>query len=623
MNKTLALTALLALLMLAGFNNKVYSQYPEVPDTTIARGQAQDAEIKRLSDLAWEQALPIVMAEAEAGKPFVPWASRPEHLTKAEIPAFPGAVGPGAYTAGGRGGRVITVTNLNDSGEGSFRWACEQGGARIIVFNVAGVIQLKSPIHVRAPYLTIAGQSAPGDGVCIAGETFEIDTHDVIIRHMRFRRGSTDVYYRNDALGGNPVGNIILDHCSGSWGLDEVISIYRHVYDRDSTGKGTKMPTVNMTIQNSMFAEGLDTYNHAFGGTLGGNESLVVRNLFASNVGRNPSISSGAFNYINNVIFNYWNRTSDGIGAYGRLNIINNYYKPGPITPKGKPIEHRVVKLETSTENLKRMLVINQDGQNAAPSQNQRAPRRGHIYVEGNYVDGNPVVSQDNWKGGVQLGDSSATGPYTAMLRATEPAPLPNFSEKDIMTAEAAFTFVMENVGATLPKRDAVDERIIKTVISGQAILAPDAKEFETPYVKRRLPIDSYKSGIITNIQQVGGLPEYKGEPYLDSDMDGMPDAWEKANKLNPNDASDAMLDCNGDGYTNIEKYINGIDTRKKVDWTNPENNRDTLAGKNSLMDRAGNNNTIVIVLIVIMLALILFRRKKGCAFCKSPEKNK
>lgn len=119
-------------------------------------------------------------------------------------------------------------------------------------------------------------------------------------------------------------------------------------------------------------------------------------------------------------------------------------------------------------------------------------------------------------------------------------------------------------MGATLPKRDAVDERIIKTVITGQAIPAPDAEEFETPYVKRRLPADSYKSGIITHIQQVGGLPEYKGEPYLDSDMDGMPDAWEKANKLNPNDPSDAILDCNGDGYTNIEKYLNGIDTRKK-----------------------------------------------------------
>ncbi len=628
MNKKLCSTALLALLMLTGFNNRMYGQYPVVPDTTRTRGLAQDAEIKRLSDSAWQQALPVVLAEAEAGRPYVPWASRPEHLTKAAIPAFPGAVGPGAYTAGGRGGRVITVTNLNDSGEGSFRWACEQGGARIIVFNVSGVIHLKSPIHVRAPYLTIAGQSAPGDGVCIAGETFEIDTHDVIIRHMRFRRGSTDVYYRNDALGGNPVGNIILDHCSGSWGLDEVISIYRHMYNRDSTGIGTKMPTVNMTIQNSIFAEGLDTYNHAFGGTLGGNECLVVRNLFASNVGRNPSISSSAFNYINNVVFNYWNRTADGIGAYGRLNVINNYYKPGPITPKGKAIEHRVVKLETSTDNLKRMMNISQDEQVPAPDQPDRTPRRGHIYVEGNYVDGNPIVSRDNWEGGVQLSDSSATGPYTAMLRAKEPAPLPNFSERDIMTAEAAFRFVMEKVGATLPKRDAVDERIIKTVITGQAILAPDAEEFETPYVKRRLPADSYKSGIITHIQQVGGLPEYKGEPYLDSDMDGMPDAWEKANKLNPNDPSDAILDCNGDGYTNIEKYLNGIDTRKKIDWTKPGNNRDTLDGKSSLMDRASNNsNIVVIVLIAIMLALLLFRRKKARGYSyschKSPEQNK
>jgi hypothetical protein len=196
------------------------------------------------------------------------------------------------------------------------------------------------------------------------------------------------------------------------------------------------------------------------------------------------------------------------------------------------------------------------------------------------------------------------------------------------MTAEAAFRFVMEKVGATLPKRDAVDERIIKTVITGQAIPAPDAEEFETPYVKRRLPADSYKSGIITHIQQVGGLPEYKGEPYLDSDMDGMPDAWEKANKLNPNDPSDAILDCNGDGYTNIEKYLNGIDTRKKVDWTKPGNNRDTLDGKSSLMDRASNNsNIVVIVLIAIMLALLLFRRKKACGYSyschKSPEQNK
>ena len=134
------------------------------------------------------------------------------------------------YTPGGRGGRVLTVTTLADSGPGSLRWACEQGGARIVVFNVSGVIRLASPISVRAPYITIAGQTAPGDGVCVAGESFLIDTHDVIIRHMRFRRGSTSLLRRDDALGGNPVGNVIIDHCSCQWGLDENLSIYRHTW---------------------------------------------------------------------------------------------------------------------------------------------------------------------------------------------------------------------------------------------------------------------------------------------------------------------------------------------------------------------------------------------------------
>ncbi len=160
------------------------------------------------------------------------------------------------------------VTNLNDSGEGSLRWACEQGGARIVVFNVAGIIRLKSPIIVRAPYITIAGQTAPGDGVCVAGESFWVDTHDVVVRHMRFRRGETNVGRRDDGFGGNPVGNIMLDHISASWGLDENISFYRHMYDDGNGGKEQKLGTVNVTIQNSISAEALDTWNHAFGSTL-------------------------------------------------------------------------------------------------------------------------------------------------------------------------------------------------------------------------------------------------------------------------------------------------------------------------------------------------------------------
>ncbi|HEY6915325.1 MAG TPA: thrombospondin type 3 repeat-containing protein, partial [Paludibacter sp.] len=138
--------------------------------------------------------------------------------------------------------------------------------------------------------------------------------------------------------------------------------------------------------------------------------------------------------------------------------------------------------------------------------------------------------------------------------------------------------------GATFPKRDAVDARVVKTVITGKPIYVENAPLFIPKYVKRRLPVDSYKKGIITDIRQVGGLPEYKGQPYTDSDNDGMPDAWEKANGLNPNDPADAVKDCNGDGYTNIEKYINGIDTKKKVDWKKPKNNHDTLAGRTSLL---------------------------------------
>ena len=248
----------------------VAAQYPVIPDSVKIRGEEQQKEIDRKSDEAWAKALPVVMSEAAQGRPYKPWASKPEDLIKSNIPAFPGAEGGGAYTPGGRGGKVIVVNSLADSGPGTLREACETGGARIVVFNVSGVIRLKTPINVRAPYITIAGQTAPGDGVCVTGASFLLDTHDIIIRHMRFRRGAQDVFFRDDALGGNCVGNVIIDHCSASWGLDENMSVYRHVYNRDSTGHGLKLPTVNITIQNSIFSEALDCYNHAFGATIGG-----------------------------------------------------------------------------------------------------------------------------------------------------------------------------------------------------------------------------------------------------------------------------------------------------------------------------------------------------------------
>ena len=253
--------------------------YPEYPDSTRLRGERMKGMFRRHADSAWAKVWPVVEKEAKQGRPYRPWASKPEDLLRARIPAFPGAEGGGAYTQGGRGGRVYVVTNVNDSGPGSFREACEAGGARIIVFNVAGVIRLQSPISIRAPYVTIAGQTAPGDGVCITGHSVLIDTHDVIIRHMRFRRGNTDVMFRDDALGGNTVGNIIVDHCSGSWGCDENMSIYRHVYDRGRTNQ--KLPAVNITMQNCIFSEALDIYSHAFGATIGGHNCMFNRNLFA------------------------------------------------------------------------------------------------------------------------------------------------------------------------------------------------------------------------------------------------------------------------------------------------------------------------------------------------------
>lgn len=538
------------------------AQYPVIPDSVKERATRQGAEIERKSNEAWEKALPIVMEQAAKGRPYKPWASKPEDLLKNTIPAFPGAEGGGAYTAGGRGGKVIVVTSLADEGPGTLREACETGGARIIVFNVSGVIRLNSPINVRAPYVTIAGQTAPGDGVCVTGGSFLIDTHDVVIRHMRFRRGMQDVAFRDDALGGNAVGNIIIDHCSASWGLDENMSIYRHVYNRAADGYGLKLPTVNITIQNSVFSEALDAYNHAFGATIGGHNSMFCRNLFASNISRNCSVGmNGGFNLVNNVIYNWWNRSVDGGDNTSLFNIINNYYKPGPITPLDKPISYRILKPEAGRDKSQPVSF-------------------GKAYVNGNIVDGNSKVTKNNWDGGVQVFDEAHADEHMANIKVDQPFDMPPVA---IMDAKAAYSFVLSNVGANFPRRDAVDARIVKTVKTGKAIYVENAPEFTSPFVKRRLPADSYKLGIITDIRQVGGLPEYKGESYLDTDGDGMPDAWEKANGLNPNNPADATLDCNGDGYTNIEKYINGIDTQKKVDWTNQKNNHDTLAKRKSL----------------------------------------
>ncbi|GAB3417089.1 polysaccharide lyase [Niabella aquatica] len=525
--------------LLAGTLSVASAQYPQVSKEDQQKAKELMDAAERHSDSMWAIAYPIIKKEATEGRPYIPWASRYDELPHAAIPAFPGAEGGGKFATGGRGGKVYVVTNLNDDGPGSFRWACEQGGARVVVFNVAGIIRLKSPLIIRAPYISIYGQSAPGDGVCIAGESVWINTHDVIIRYMRFRRGETWVGRRDDAIGGNPVGNIMIDHVSASWGLDENMSMYRHMYN-DSTGKiEDKFGTVNITIQNSIFSEALDTWNHAFGSTLGGENCSFMRNLWANNAGRNPSVGwNGVFNFVNNVVYNWVHRSIDGGDYRAQFNIINNYFQPGPSTPRNNNVGHRILKPESGRSKLSYKVY-------------------GRAYVNGNVMEGYPKITADNWAGGVQVEELDGVGEHEGYMRQRKPLIMPALT---ILNANAARTFVLANAGATLPRRDAVDARIIKEVTTGKATAIQGVKLPETQFQHRRLPVDSYKQGIITDISQVGGYPEYKGTAYKDSDNDGMPDDYERKKGLNPNNASDASaFSKSGSGYTNIEEYLNSL----------------------------------------------------------------
>ncbi|TAK98151.1 MAG: polysaccharide lyase, partial [Verrucomicrobia bacterium] len=455
----------------------------------------------------------------------------------------------------------IVVTNLNDSGPGSLRDACGQGGPRIVVFNVAGIIRLKAALSVRAPYITIAGSTAPGDGICIAGNTFELNTHDVILRHLRFRRGKTEAADRDDSLGGNPVGNIIIDHCSTSWSLDENLSMYRHMYHPPGGDKDLKLPTVNVTIQNCISSESLNIYHHAFGSTIGGLNSTFHHNLWACNTGRNPSVGMyGDFTFVNNVLFNWRHRTIDGGDHMSLYNIINNYFKPGPGTPDGE-IAYRLLKPESERSKT-------------------AVDHFGMAYVNGNIVEGNERVTKDNWDGGVQPQSRAPLAEVLTKIRTNTPfahAPL------QIQPADKAYETVLANAGATLPHRDSVDERIITEVRTGKIPPMQIAKGSQEKaqfygYAQKYTDelADLVTKGFVTDPSEVGGWPEYKGTPYKDTDGDGLPDDWEKAHGLNPSDPSDAAGDLNGDGYSNIEKFIYGLDPKaKKADWTDLKNNVD------------------------------------------------
>ncbi|MDW8263256.1 MAG: hypothetical protein RMJ35_12085, partial [Phycisphaerales bacterium] len=277
----------------------------------------------------------------------------------------------------------------------------------------------------------------------------------------------------------------------------------------------------------------------------------------------------GDFNLINNVIYNWRHRTVDGGDQTSRVNLINNYFKPGPATPVGAPISYRIIRPESRAKGP--------DGQ----------PLWGQYYVCGNVVEGNDRVTADNWNGGVQFGGddrrdpASAVQSFIAAARSEKPMPM---APVTIHSAHEAYEIVLANAGATLPRRDAVDERIVSMVRSG-SFTPPRVPDdiFEqlnkVGYTEERIRemIALIHKGIITDPSQVGGYPAYQGTPYADADSDGMPDDWEREHGLNPSDPGDSTGDLNGDGYTNIEKFIYGIDPKQKIDFTDLKNNRDLL----------------------------------------------
>lgn len=435
--------------------------------------------------------------------------------------AFPTAEGYGKYSKGGRGGDVYEVTNLNDSGQGSLRAAIEASGPRTVVFRVSGTITLESPLTIKNPFITIAGQTAPGDGISIRRHPINIGADHVIIRYLRVRLGdeSGEDY---DAISGRYCKHLIVDHVSSSWSVDECVSIYHC----DSI-------TVQWCIiSESMYGSNHIKGHHGFGGIWGSNYGTYHHNLIASHSSRNPRFASGCGNtdYRNNVVYNWGYQSTYGGEKqqkgntkfnFTNINMVANYYKPGPATRPGE-VSYRI----------------------ASPSFRSDEDR-GMWYIAENIMEGNKDVSKDNWNGGVQ------TKMAFDKIKMEEPWPSMPINQQ---TAKVAYKIVLDNAGSILPKRDVIDERILKDAREGNATY--EGKSYKN---NQEVADKSKITGIIDTQADVGGWPELKSLPApVDTDHDGMPDAWEKANKLDPKNADDRNK-VGADGYTMLEKYLNSI----------------------------------------------------------------
>ena len=450
--------------------------------------------------------------------------------------AFPTAEGYGRFARGGRGGRVIEVTNLNDSGPGSYRAAVEAEGPRTIIFRVSGIIHLKSPCAVHNPYCTVAGQTAPGDGICLADYgAGAYGTHDVIIRYMRFRVGD-GAQRAMDGAGLGYCDNCIMDHCSISWSSDE-----------GTSSRGAK----NITSQRNIVAEALQhgphyrasdrtkLETHAFAGSISGDIGSYHHNLLADCTDRNWSLAGGLtqsakyagyLDIRNNVVYNWTARTTDG--GVKALNYVNNYYKPHAPNPFVKWL----LKLDK----------IN-------PAWGTES-----YYMNGNVLEGF-VDETNNWNA-FENAWPKAKDPISEADVRVDHELFPSYVKTQ--TAREAFTNVLANVGANFPKSDAIDLHLIKDVRDGTAEFigtrGPTFGDRPSPNFAGIIDTQSDDKSAL-------GSPTFPWPDYqtynvpMDRDHDGIPDDWEKAHGLNPNDSSDANKDLNGDGYTNLEKYLNSL----------------------------------------------------------------
>lgn len=473
--------------------------------------------------------------------------------TQTQQLAFPGAEGGGRNASGGRGGSVYYVTNLNNSGTGSLRDAVSEAN-RTILFKTSGTIFLQSPVVIQQDNITIAGQTAPGDGICLANYGLNIRANNIIIRHLRSRPGdvitipgdsskTVDAMYNSFGTPiTNPFRNIIVDHCSLSWSTDEAASFYA---------------IADFTLQWSIISESLyraahpKPTPHGYGGIWGGQNASFHHNLLASHSNRNPRFSGSENNgqpeleyvdFRNNVIFNWYGGTYGGIG--GHQNMINNYYKSGPATA-GTIRKSRILSYSNTT-----------------------SIQEGKFYINGNYVNGFPAVTTDNWEG-VEL----ASGIAIDSVKVNTPFV---FSPVTTQTAENAYLSVLSNAGAVLPRRDTVDRRVVKETQTGIATFA-DTSFSVSGMVS--------PSGIIDSQNTVGGWPILNATTYPDdSDNDGLPDWWEAMKNGNTTDSlSINRNDYDIDGYTFLEQYINSIPSPdEQAVFANINgyrvNNSDTLA---------------------------------------------